>query len=198
MFSGLISFSGQLHERSGTRLSIAVPSELRARLATGDSVAVNGVCLTVAELTAQGFHADLLAATLRDTTLGELAHDSVLNLEPALRVGDSLGGHLVQGHVDGTTLLRSRAALPGGAWLYTFDLPDWLGDWIVPKGSICVDGVSLTVQELSAVTFSVELIPTTLALTSLGALEPPARVNLEADLIVKTVSHLLARRSAGL
>ncbi|MDQ3023641.1 MAG: riboflavin synthase [bacterium] len=193
MFSGLIQYTGELTSRSGNQIAIAAPAALLAQLKLGDSVAVNGVCLTAADLNDDGFYANLLEATLNDTTLGSLPSGSRMNLELALRAGDPLGGHIVQGHVDGTSELLSRVETEQGSWKFSFAMPDWLNDWIVPKGSICIDGVSLTVQELSKETFSVELIPTTLELTSLGLLQPGQRVNLEADLIVKTVSELLKK-----
>lgn len=198
MFTGLVHHTGVLRRPQADELAIAVTAELHASFRLGDSVAVNGVCLTVAELSAGEFSAHLLPATLEHTTLGELPTGSVVNIEPALRAGDQLGGHIVQGHVDGTTELLTKRELPGGDWRYTFALPDWLRDWVVPKGSICIDGVSLTVQELRARDFSVELIPVTLELTNLGSLEAGRKVNLEADLIVKTISRLLAQRTDAL
>jgi riboflavin synthase len=196
VFTGLIRHRGSLARREGSRLTIATPTLTNIR--HGDSIAVNGVCLTAAELGDGVFTADLLEATLRDTTLGSLPEGSLLNLEPALLAGEPLGGHLVQGHVDGVTKLLSRKALANEDWRYEFALPAWLRPNIVPKGSICVDGVSLTVQELGAESFTVQLIPVTWSATNLGQLEPGAQVNLEADLIVKTVSTLLAQRLAQL
>jgi riboflavin synthase len=186
----LIRERGVLAARNGNALTIEVSAGLRARITAGDSIAVNGVCLTAVRLGATSFDTDLLEATLRDTTLGSLDIGTVVNLEPALRAGEPLGGHLVQGHVDGTTELLS---IEGQS--YSFALPDWLRGWIVLKGSICIDGVSLTVQTLDADSFSVELIPETLRATNLGSLKPGQQVNLEADLIVKTISELLKQRS---
>jgi len=196
VFTGLIRHQGWLVAREGQRLTVACPP-LRAGLRLGDSVAVNGVCITAALLSADGFAADLLEATLRDTTLGELAVGSALNLEPALRAGDPLGGHFVQGHIDGTAELLSRDPLAGGSTRLGFSAPEWLKPWLIPKGSICVDGVSLTVQAIEPDSFTVELIPATLDSTNLKTLAPGQRVNLEADLIVKTVRALLGNISIG-
>jgi riboflavin synthase len=185
---------GELASREGSRLRIEIPSTLAGALCQGDSVAVNGVCLTaIQNNTWNSFEADLLPATLSDTTLGIIPVGATVNLEPALRAGDPLGGHIVQGHVDGTTKLLAKVS-SGETWRYNFALPNWLSKWIVPKGSICINGVSLTVQELAAETFTVELIPETLRLTNLGKLLPGQQVNLEADLIVKTISELVQRR----
>ena len=193
MFSGLIRHTGKLLARSDASLTIEVPAELGAGLSNGDSVAVNGVCLTAVRLGKGTFEADLLPATTSATTLGSIPVGTALNLEPALRAGDPLGGHIVQGHVDGTTKLLSKVP-DGDVWRYIFALPNWLRNWVVPKGSICINGVSLTVQEIADQTFTVELIPETLQLTNLGRLLPGQQVNLEADLIVKTISELMQRR----
>lgn len=192
MFTGLIRHTGTLRHRGERGLEVACPS-LRPRLAAGDSIAVNGACLTVAELTADGFRADLLADTRRNTTLGELAPGARLNLETALTAGEAFGGHFVQGHVDGTVRLLSRHELPGGDWRLGFDLPDWLKPQVIDRGSIALDGVSLTIQELepdgSPPAFYVSIILTTWQETNLGELVAGARVNVEADLLVKTVRH---------
>jgi len=175
---------------------VACGEEVTAQLAEGDSIAVNGVCLTAVRIKPARFEADLLPATLAHTSIGNLPLHSTLNLEPALRAGQPLGGHIVQGHVDGTTKLLLREDQASGTVTLSFALPSWLGDWIVPKGSICVDGVSLTVQDLGADSFTVQLIPETLARTNLGSLQAGQRVNLEADLIVKTISQLMRATGA--
>lgn len=186
MFTGLIHSRGVLRARAASRLTIACPT-LLPELAAGASIAVNGVCLTVAQLETDGFSADLLEQTHKDTTLGILPLGTVLNLEPSLRAGEALSGHYVQGHVDGVVRLVSRRALAGGDWRLEFELPGWLAPLVVDKGSIAVDGVSLTVQELGARTFAVALIPTTWRETGLQTLVPGSEVNIEADLIIKTV-----------
>lgn len=192
MFTGLIKYTGKLLARGDASLTIEVPMQLAGALVEGESIAVNGVCLTAVRTTWQSFDADLLPATLSSTTLGSIPIGASVNLEPALRAGDALGGHIVQGHVDGTAKLLTKESL-GEAWRFEFVLPNWLRSWIVPKGSICINGVSLTVQELGTETFTIELIPETLRATNLGSLLPGQQVNLEADLIVKTVSELMRK-----
>lgn len=197
MFTGLIFQQGQLRARSAKRLRVECPG-LRPSLCLGQSIAVNGACLTVAELHNSGFSADLLAATLHDTTLGLLRIGAALNLEPALVAGDAIGGHLVQGHVDGMVKLLNRHVLADGDWRLEFELPEWLKPLVIDKGSIAIDGVSLTVQELGERTFAVAIIPTTWNDTNLGLVQPGHMVNIEADLIVKavrrTVETLLAAK----
>jgi riboflavin synthase len=157
----------------------------------GDSIAVNGVCLTVVEHEGDEFTADVMAETLSRSSLGALAVGSRVNLERPTAVGARLGGHIVQGHVDGTgTVLERR---PSDNWeLVTVSLPDHLARYVVEKGSITVDGISLTVVEVGADRFTVSLIPTTLALTTLGLKQPGDPVNLEVDIIAKYVERLLA------
>jgi riboflavin synthase len=157
----------------------------------GDSIAVNGVCLTVVEHEGDEFTADVMAETLSRSSLGALAVGSRVNLERPTAVGARLGGHIVQGHVDGTgTVLERR---PSDNWeLVTVSLPAHLARYVVEKGSITVDGISLTVVEAGADRFTVSLIPTTLALTTLGIKQPGDPVNLEVDIIAKYVERLLA------
>jgi riboflavin synthase len=200
VFTGLIRFQGQLRARAGNRLRLACPALLPG-LSLGDSVAVNGVCLTAAQLHADGFSADLLNETQKDTTLGALPLGAALNLEPALRAGEPLGGHYVQGHVDGVVRLLARQALPGGDWRFEFELPEWLAPLVVDKGSIAIDGISLTLQELGPRSFSVALIPTTWNETNMQTLQPGSGVNIEADLIIKTVRRTveqIMQRAPGL
>lgn len=187
MFTGLIRWQGMLAGRTASSLLIDCP-HLRSRLSFGDSVAVNGVCLTVARLSESGFSADLLPETLRDTTLGQLEPGASLHLETALKAGDELGGHIVQGHVDGVVaVLANGQADPAAGWQLELELPQWLRPWLVPKGGVSVDGVSMTVQLLKENSFLLALIPTTLTETHLGTILPGQRVNIEADLLVKTV-----------
>lgn len=192
MFTGLIRHRGELKTRDARAIRVACPS-LRPQLAPGDSVAVNGACLTVAELTGAGFRADLLEDTRRNTTLGELPSGARLNLETALTAGDAFGGHFVQGHVDGTVHVTARRELPSGDWRLSFELPEWLKPHVIDRGSIAIDGVSLTVQEIepegSPPSFSVSIIPTTWSETSLGGLAIGAKVNIEADMLVKAARH---------
>jgi riboflavin synthase len=196
MFTGLIRHLGELSARSGSAFAVKCPS-LRDGLAAGDSVAVNGVCLTVADLTPLGFSAGLLEATRTGTTLGKLPLGSRLNLEPAMRASDSLGGHFIQGHVDGTLKLQERRHLSSGDWQLSFELQAWLKPWVIARGSIAVDGVSLTVQELGANSFTVMLIPTTWEETTLQDATPGSLVNIEADMLVKAVRSSLEQMLTG-
>jgi len=198
VFTGIIQTVGRLEERrpsgSGARLTIATPRQLPG-LVVGESVAVNGACLTVTSLAAKRFAVDVSPETLRRTTLGGIAGGTRINLERALRLGDRLGGHLVQGHVDGVG--RLAAIRSEGDWrAYRFQVPAALAPYIVRKGSIAVDGVSLTVAACGDATFTVALIPHTLAQTTLGDRRPGDRVNLEADVMLKQVAALL-RSSAS-
>ncbi|MFI2032084.1 riboflavin synthase [Streptomyces buecherae] len=157
----------------------------------GDSIAVNGVCLTVVEAADGEFTADVMAETLRRSSLGALGPGSPVNLERPMALGGRLGGHLVQGHVDGTGVITER--VPGERWeVVTISLPPDLVRYVVDKGSITVDGISLTVVEAGADHFTVSLIPTTLALTTLGGKRVGDPVNLEVDVLAKYVERLLA------
>lgn len=190
MFTGLIRHLGTLAGRTprpgGGRLRILAPAEVLERAVVGASIAVNGACLTSVARDAQGFEADLSEETLRRTTLGTLPLGAVLHLEPALRVGEPLDGHLVQGHVDGVGRLRAR---PEGEGLWRFDLPPELAALVAEKGSIAVDGISLTVVEAGRDSFSVALIPETVRATRLQAMRPGDPVNLEADVLARYVAR---------
>ncbi|KOU90877.1 riboflavin synthase subunit alpha [Streptomyces sp. XY533] len=157
----------------------------------GDSIAVNGVCLTVVETADGEFTADVMQETLNRSSLGALTKGSRVNLERPMALGGRLGGHLVQGHVDGTGEILSRT--PSEHWeIVKVALPENLSRYVVEKGSITVDGVSLTVVEAAADWFTISLIPTTLALTTLGIKQPGDPVNLEVDVLAKYVERLLA------
>jgi len=161
----------------------------------GDSIAVNGVCLTVVDHEGQEFTADVMAETLDRSSLGGLGPGDRVNLERPTAVGGRLGGHLVQGHVDGTGEILARK--PSDNWeVVTVSLPEDLGRYVVEKGSITVDGVSLTVVTAGADFFTISLIPTTLTLTTLGFKEPGDKVNLEVDVVAKYVERLLAPHAA--
>ena len=181
MFTGLIAHNGRI-ERAGTR--IVVETALARELERGDSIAVNGVCLTAVEIADTHFQADVMEETLRLTTLGELAQGDAVNLELPLRVGDRLDGHFVQGHVDGTGTVRSREERPHSRVLW-IDAPPDLMRYIARKGSIAIDGISLTVVEVDAGGFSVSLIPETLERTTLGSAREGGRVNLEVDIFAR-------------
>lgn len=193
MFTGLVEALGRVErvadENEGRRFSIRWPG-LDEALAVGASVAVNGCCLTVVASDGETFEVQAGPETLRRTNLGDRAAGDPVNLERALRVGDRLGGHFVQGHVDGTAVLQERRV--EGEWefqRYTLDRR-WT-PLMVEKGSIAVDGVSLTLVSVGPDDFSVMLIPHTLAVTTLGWNQPGARVNIETDLLAKHVQKLL-------
>ncbi|MEM9460370.1 MAG: riboflavin synthase [Myxococcota bacterium] len=200
MFTGLVQQVGTLlAKRPGPERQTLV---IGARLSEqerqlGASVAIDGVCLTVTASSAEQFSVDAAFETLRRTTLGDRPPGARLNLEPALRVGDPLGGHLVSGHVDGVGTVRSIQA-QGDALEVWVETPPELMRFLAPKGSICVDGTSLTVNEIDARGFGVGLIPHTLHATTLHELEAGRTVNLEVDLIARYVARLLGHRAAAL
>jgi riboflavin synthase len=195
MFTGLVQERGTVRavERGdrGVRLRISAP--LAGELRPGDSVAVNGVCLTAVESDAQGFAADVIAETLRRSSLGPLAEGDQVNLELPLRPSDRLGGHVVQGHVDGTGVVESLRE-EGSARTLRIAAPPELLPYVVEKGSIALDGVSLTVAGVDDDGFSVSLIPETLGRTTLGAAAEGRSVNIEVDLLAKYVEKLVAGR----
>jgi riboflavin synthase len=199
MFTGLVEGLGVVRRSevsgSGRRLLIAPPAELLAGGSPqlGDSIAVNGCCLTIVDLAAGEWSFDVGEESLNRTNLGQLAPDDVVNLERALAVGARLGGHFVQGHVDGRgQVLTIRQ---DGEWITMwFALPPELARYLVAKGSIAIDGVSLTVVEALADRFSVMLIPHTLSATTLGRRKIGDTVNLEVDLLAKYVERLLTSR----
>ncbi len=193
MFTGIVEELGEVvaveELQDASRLTVRGPV-VTADAGHGDSIAVNGVCLTVVANEGGAFTADVMAETLRRSSLGALTVGSPVNLERAVRVSDRLGGHVVQGHVDGTGELL--AVTPDEHWtVVRVSLPGGLGRYVVEKGSITVDGVSLTVSAISADWFEVSLIPTTLGLTTLGSKGPGDPVNLEVDIIAKHVEKLL-------
>lgn len=194
MFTGLIQQVGRLVRREtargGARLVIGGQA-WNPSLTPGESIAVNGACLTVTECRGVEFNCDVLQETLARTTLGDKSPGSSLNLERALRLGESLGGHLLTGHIDGAGTIVQRQAV-GRDWVLRIACDHELLHGIVPKGSIAVDGVSLTVAELDARAFTVHLIPFTGAHTALGSAREKTRVNLETDLLGKYVFRYLA------
>ena len=198
MFTGLIRHLGTLESRSsrpgGARLRIACGPEVLVRAELGASIATHGACLTAVARDGAAWEADLSDETLQKTTLGQLPLGSTLHLEPSLQVGDPLDGHLVSGHVDGVGRLLERP-LDEGLW--RFAMPAFLAPMTAPKGSITVDGISLTVVDCGADWFTVALIPETVKRTALGGLKPGQPVNLEADPIGRYVAHALAQRAAG-
>ncbi len=196
MLTGLVEALGTVRRcepdgAGGKRLEIA-EARLAPELALGESVAVNGACLTVIDRAAETFSFQAGPETLLRTNLGELAPGDRVNLERALRLGDRLGGHIVQGHIDGLGRIAERRR--AGDWeLIWFNCPTELARLMVPKGSVAVDGVSLTLVDVEAERFSVALIPHTLASTTLGTKPVGASVNLEADLLAKYVAKLIGK-----
>ncbi|GAA2315223.1 riboflavin synthase subunit alpha [Streptomyces caniferus] len=195
MFTGIVEELGEvvavenLGDASRFRLRGPVVTEDAKH---GDSIAVNGVCLTVVDTADGEFTADVMAETLNRSSLGALSVGSRINLERPMALGGRLGGHLVQGHVDGTGTLIER--IPGEHWeIVKIALPAALSRYVVEKGSITVDGVSLTVVDAAADYFTISLIPTTLALTTLGIKKAGDPVNLEVDVLAKYVERLLGR-----
>jgi riboflavin synthase len=194
MFTGLVETTARVRrvapDGDGVRLVVETP--LAAELSQGDSVAVNGVCLTAIAPTGDAFSADVMAETLRRSSLGPLAEGDSVNVELPLRAGDRLGGHVVQGHVDGTgTVADTRDE--GFARLVRIAADPALLRYVVEKGSIAVDGVSLTVADVDGESFTVSLIPETLERTTLGEAAPGRVVNLEVDVLAKYVEKLVAR-----
>jgi riboflavin synthase len=194
MFTGIVQDVGRLEQREvlggDMRLTIAVDRLNLARVTLGDSICVQGVCLTVTALSDRSFAADVSRETLSLTTLGELEHLAPVNLEPALRVGDALGGHLVSGHIDGVATVIA-ATTEARSCRLTIQAPAALARYIARKGSVALDGVSLTVNEVDETRFGVYLIPHTLAATTLGRLTNGAHLNLEIDQVARYVERLL-------
>ncbi|MFI9204327.1 riboflavin synthase [Streptomyces sp. NPDC053048] len=199
MFTGIVEELGEVV--AVEKLDDASRFRLRGPLVTqdakhGDSIAVNGVCLTVVETADGEFTADVMAESLNRSSLGALVPGSRVNLERPMALGGRLGGHLVQGHVDGTGTVVERR--PAEHWeIVRIALPAGLARYVVEKGSITVDGISLTVVEAGDDWFTVSLIPTTLDLTTLGIKQPGDPVNLEVDVLAKYVERLLGDRAGG-
>jgi len=199
MFTGIVEELGEIVAiERGTESAVVT---VRGPLVTGDaaqgsSIAVNGVCLTVVGHDHETFSVDVMAETLNRSSLGSLQAGTLVNLERAMTASARFGGHIVQGHVDGTARILAR--VPGDRWeVVQFTLPADLSRYVVEKGSITVDGVSLTVSDITDDTFSVSLIPTTLGLTTLGHKVVGDAVNLEVDVIAKYVERLLTLPGAG-
>ena len=194
MFTGLVADLGTVTAVDATEdgVRLAVRTSLAPEISEGDSVAVNGVCLTATSIADGVFSADVMQESLRRSSLGEVVSGSSVNLELPLRASDRLGGHVVQGHVDGVAFVRSVVE-DGFSRVVTFDAPAELLRYVVEKGSIAVDGVSLTVSAIDGDSFSVSLIPETLERTTLGAAEVGRPVNLEVDVLAKYVEKLVTR-----
>ncbi|HEX6936003.1 MAG TPA: riboflavin synthase [Actinomycetes bacterium] len=197
MFTGIVEELGEVTALTdlgdSARLTVRGPLVVEGAR-HGDSVAVNGVCLTVVEVTGDRFTADVMRETLDRSALGALTPGAPVNLERPMRLDGRFGGHLVQGHVDGTGVIESRS--PSEHWdVVRISLPRDLARYVVPKGSVTVDGISLTVASVDEGSFTVSLIPTTLELTTLGRKQPGDPVNLEVDVIAKYVERLMGGRA---
>ena len=195
MFTGIVEELGEVVELTwkgeGARLAIRGPV-VTADAAHGDSIAVNGVCLTVVENLGDVFTTEVMKESFDRSSLGGLGVGDRVNLERAVKVSDRLGGHIVQGHVDGVAAITER--VPGDLWeTVRFTLPGDLARYVVEKGSITVDGISLTVTEISENHFAVSLIPTTLELTTLGRKGVGDKVNIEVDIVAKYIEKLVTR-----
>lgn len=196
MFTGLIADLGSVSalERDAEGATLTIHTPLAAELAEGDSIAVNGVCLTATGVGAETFKAQAMIETLERSSLGALAVGAPVNLELALRADGRLGGHIVQGHVDGTGTL-SEVREQGFSRVLSFQAPAALARYLVEKGSVAIDGVSLTVSAVHEHGFSVSLIPETLRRTSLGRAAVGDRANIEVDILAKHVERLMEARA---
>jgi riboflavin synthase len=197
MFTGIVEEMGAVssieHTLSGTRLTI-LASRVLVDLKAGDSVSINGTCLTVVTTGDQSFMVDVSPETLSVTTLGRLTGGAPVNLERAMRLNERIGGHLVAGHVDGVGTIRRRQQ-EGNAIVFVIEAPPEVLRYCVHKGSVTVDGISLTINDVTDHSFSVAVIPHTAAVTTLGLKQVDDHVNLESDLIGKFVERLLQQRS---
>lgn len=201
MFTGIVKAKGSIgaiEKRGGdVRMTVLAADLPWSEYAVGDSISVNGVCLTAVRLLDGGFDTDVSVETLDVTTLKQLAVGDAVNLEPALRVGDALGGHLVSGHVDGIGKVIARGE-DARSIRMTFEVPGGLSRYIAKKGSICVDGVSLTINEVSGNTFGLNIIPHTAEATTMGAYEVGTAVNIEVDLLARYIERMLGSEAGGL
>jgi len=199
MFTGIIEAAGKIESLekrdTGARLCVNLSSapEIARELKSGDSISCSGCCLTVAQLSGSEFSADLSGETLQRTSFGEKKRGDVLNLERPLAAGARLGGHFVQGHVDGVGRVASLAP-EGESWWLSIDVPEKLRRYVVEKGSLAIDGISLTVARWHNGTADVAVIPFTHAHTNIYAMKPGDAVNLEVDILAKYVESLLASR----
>jgi len=200
MFTGIVEERGQVaacEELQGSWRYKVSASTVVEGVSLGDSIAVNGVCLTVAALSGATFAADVSNETLGLTTLGDLGAGSRVNLEPALALGERLGGHLVSGHVDGIGTVRSVAG-DARSLRIAIGVPAALARYLAKKGSVCVDGVSLTINAVSGDTFDVNIIPHTAGETTIGQFAAGTRVNIEVDLLARYLERLLGNNDTGI
>jgi riboflavin synthase len=198
MFTGIITDLGRVKRlRRGDLVDLTIATAFdTSSTALGASIACSGVCLTVVAVGPGTFSVQASAETLACTTIGEWEEGTPVNLEKSLRVGDELGGHLVAGHVDGIAVIAERRP-EAESVRFVFDAPDELAQFIAPKGSVALDGVSLTVNEVSGSRFGVNIIPHTLACTNFGTAVPGQRLNLEIDSIARYVARILRSRTIG-
>jgi riboflavin synthase len=197
VFTGIIEELGRVSalEKNVQGVRISISAEIVTNgTVDGDSIAVNGVCLTALNAQPGSFHADVSPETLEVTTIGNLNVGSVVNLERAVTPSTRLGGHIVQGHVDARGQFIS-ASQTGDFWIVTIGFPTEVSPYLVYKGSVCVEGISLTVAKLCASTFEIAVIPKTWELTNLSTLKPGDAVNLEADVIAKYIERIMSLRN---
>ena len=194
MFTGIIEEIGKFKGLTPAGELTVEASKVLEGTSLGDSIAVSGVCLTVVGMTASGFTVDVMPETLKHSVLGSLRPGAPVNLERAMQAGGRFGGHMVQGHADGVGTVRSRSQT-GNAVLFDIVADEDVTRYIVEKGSVAVDGISLTVVEARGNGFSVSIIPRTLAETALESKRPGDRVNIEVDILAKYVEAFIARRS---
>ena len=201
MFTGIVKAKGRIESMTPTggdvRLTVRSDGLPWQDYEVGESIAVNGVCLTAIRLDADGFATDVSNETLRVTALGDLGPGSSVNLEPSLTASDRLGGHLVSGHVDCVGSVQSREE-DARSIRFDFELPEGYARYVAKKGSICIDGVSLTINEVKANRFSVNIIPHTADVTIIGGYRQGTRVNIEVDLLARYVERLLDPDAGGL
>ena len=193
MFTGIVEEVGVIAKISDNAMTVKA-SKVTEDLKLGDSISVNGTCLTAVEFSRTEFSVDLSPETMRRTSLGQLSEGSIVNLERALLASDRMGGHIVQGHVDGTGRVMS-SKIDGDSIVFRIRIPKRLNPYIVEKGFVAVDGISLTVVKRGASSFTLAVIPYTLKNTNLAAVSIGDRVNLEADILAKYVESLLDRKS---
>ena len=196
MFTGIIQKIGQIQKKtrlkSGVQFTIRIVKPWKERFAEGESIAINGTCLTVTQFSGKTFTVQAVPETLTTTTLGNLEIGDSVNLERSLRLGDSLGGHFVFGHVDAKGRILKKVKR-GKNYLFTIELPKQIQPYLVPKGSVALDGISLTVQSLSQRAFACAVIPHTARVTTLGQKSVGEQVNLEADMMAKQLFHYLKK-----
>jgi len=198
MFTGIIKELGVVKNivHKGLSMEITLQAKLAGDLHPGDSISVNGICLTVTDIKGNEFRVDAVAETLRKTTLGELRVRDKVNLEPALAANQLMGGHIINGHIDGIAVLKNKTQ-KGTGFIFEFSLPSeirHLSKYIVEKGPIAVDGISLTVVQAGSYSFTVSIIPFTLENTTLGFKRIGDKVNIEVDIIAKYIENILNKK----